>query len=194
MSHANMTKLDAVNRMLLAISEQKVNSLEATGVIEVDIAKETLNDVSREVQGEGWHFNTEHRVRLLPDTEGHIALPNNCLAVWKPDRTRPQVAQRGVRLFNQSAGAFEFDSPVIVSILYCRDFEELIPAAKNYIVQRACRHFQETMTGSQVTEEFVLRREAAARIQLEAGDARNAGYNILTDNQPSRAAWLRDRV
>lgn len=193
MSQANMTELDAVNRMLLTISEQKVNSLESSGVIEVDVARDTLQDVSREVQGEGWRFNTEHGIRLKPDINGNINLPANCLAVWRADRGRPQVEQRGIRLYNLTDRSYTFKATLVVSAMYCREWEELIPAAKTYIVQRACRQFQEIMTGSQVTEEFVLRREAQTRTQLEAADARNAGYNMLTDNRPSVDAVMRDR-
>ena len=194
MAQSNMTELDAVNQMLLSIGEQKVNTLESSGVLEVDVAKETLRNTSREVQGEGWHFNTEHRVVLMPDQDGFIALPGNVMNVWQHERMLPVVMQRGNQLYNMTKHTFRFESPEVVSILYCHDFNELIPTARVYITHRASRIFQENTSGSTVAEEFILRREAQARIQLEAADARDAGYNVLWDNRNGRNACLRDRV
>ena len=55
-------QLDAVNEMLAAVSQAPVNQLEATNP-EVALAFDTLTRVSREVQAEGWTFNTEYHVK-----------------------------------------------------------------------------------------------------------------------------------
>ncbi len=194
MAEAILNELGAVNQMLLTIGEQKVNSLDSTGVLEVEIAKTTLHEISRTVQGEDWVFNVEHGVRLLPEDGGNIVLPQNCTKVWQSPRSRPVAVQRGLRLYNLTDHTFIFDKPVTVSMRFFLGFDDLIPAAAHYIALRASRRFQERITGSQVTEEFLLREEAAARAALVTDDAVIAGYNILTDNQPTRGAVGRDRV
>lgn len=193
MAEENLTELEAVNRMLRVISEQPVNSLEASGVLEAEIARDVLHDVSRSVQNEDWHFNVEHRLKLLPDSEGRIFLPRNATKAWRDPWIKPRVAPRGNRLYNLSAHTYIFERPVILSIRYFLPFDELLPSAAHYITLRAARQFQEHMTGSQVTEEFVMREEALARAALVADDAEMAGYNVVTDNLPTLGVVRRDR-
>ena len=73
-------KLDAVNSILLGIGEAPVNTL-GSGLQEAEIAEVTLNNINREVQTIGWHFNTEVRYSLGKNSDGIINLPSNCLKV-----------------------------------------------------------------------------------------------------------------
>ena len=59
---SSMTELEAVNILLTTIGEAPVNTLTGNQVTDVSIANQVLNEVSREVQSQGWHFNTEQRV------------------------------------------------------------------------------------------------------------------------------------
>lgn len=194
MAEENLSELEAVNRMLRVISEQPVNSLDTPGVLDAEIARDMLKDVSRSVQNEDWHFNVEHGLKLVPDENNIIFLPRNCTKVWqRRPFPRPRVVQRGNRLYNLTEQTFLFDRPVVVSVRYFLPFKELIPSAAHYVTLRAARQFQEHMTGSQVTEEFVLREEAMARAALAADDCDLADYNIVTDNMPSLMVVRRDR-
>ena len=74
------SKLDAVNSILLGIGEAPVNTL-GSGLQEAEIAEVTLNNINREVQTLGWHFNTEVRYSLGKNSDGIINLPSNCLKV-----------------------------------------------------------------------------------------------------------------
>ena len=62
-----MTELEAVNVLLTTIGEAPVNTLTGNQVTDVTIARQVLNEVSREVQSQGWYFNTENGVTLTPD-------------------------------------------------------------------------------------------------------------------------------
>ena len=66
-----MTELEAVNVLLTTIGEAPVliNGKQTT---DVAIAQQVLNEVNREVQSRGWHFNTEYNVELIPDTSKNI--------------------------------------------------------------------------------------------------------------------------
>ena len=63
------TELEAVNAMLRAIGEAPVSTL--TGATQVDVvaAIGILRDLAREVQEEGWRFNTEFGMEVLPTAE-----------------------------------------------------------------------------------------------------------------------------
>ena len=77
------TKLNAVNTMISVIGEAPVNTLGGTAVpVTVVQAESTLDEMSRAIQSEGWHFNTEHEYTLTPDAStSKITLPNNTLRV-----------------------------------------------------------------------------------------------------------------
>ena len=70
-----MTELEAVNVMLTTIGEAPVNTLTGNQVTDVTIAQQVLNEVNREVQSQGWYFNTENGVTLTPDNNKHILPP-----------------------------------------------------------------------------------------------------------------------
>ena len=53
------TKLEAINVMLTAIGESPVNTITSSTTTDVSIAIQILDNVSREVQSVGWHFNTD---------------------------------------------------------------------------------------------------------------------------------------
>ena len=61
------TELEAVNVMLAAIGEAPINSLTGTLPVDARIAQTTLNETNKDVQSEGWHFNTEIDVVLTRD-------------------------------------------------------------------------------------------------------------------------------
>ena len=62
------TQLEAVNTMLGHIGEAPVNSISNTAELPVSAANAVtiLDEISREVQSEGWHFNTEIDKELTP--------------------------------------------------------------------------------------------------------------------------------
>ena len=75
------TELEAVNIMLAAIGEAPINSLTGTVPVDVRLAQSTLNEVNKEVQSEGWSFNTEINVELTRDGDDQVALASNVLRV-----------------------------------------------------------------------------------------------------------------
>ena len=77
------TKLEATNVMLTAIGESPVNTITSSTTTDVSIAIQILDNVSREVQSVGWHFNTDTNYLLAKNTSNQIVLPSNCLRVLK---------------------------------------------------------------------------------------------------------------
>ncbi len=52
------SKLSAVNTLLAIIGEAPINSLNPPLTGDASLAERTLDEVSREVQGAGWSWNT----------------------------------------------------------------------------------------------------------------------------------------
>ncbi len=66
------TQLEAVNTMLSAIGETPTTAdiITANSSADVVMAVQILDEVTKEVESQGWNFNTEYDVELVPDAVG----------------------------------------------------------------------------------------------------------------------------
>lgn len=177
------TELDAVNIMLGTIGEAPINSIEsASGVSDAVIARQILNEVSIQVQEEGWHFNVENNFVLSPAVPSkEIFVPENCIEVDAED-TQIDVAIRGNRLYDRKNHTYQFEGELKCSMTLMLPFDELPQAARHYVTIRAARVFQQRVVGSQVLGTFTEKDEMRARMALRRYEAKTADYNILTGN------------
>lgn len=167
-----MTEHDAVNLMLTAAGETPLASLDDNRNADAIQARQTLKEVSREVQLEGWHFNTEQDVTLLPSPTGEIAVPANAIRVdVEPNNVAPysnsDIIQRGRRLYDLRGHTYVFTEGVPVIVTYFLPFEELPDAARYYIAVKAARRFRMNITGGDDGASSISREdEARARATL----------------------------
>ena len=68
-------ELPAINQILASVGQAPVTTLDQTNP-DVAIAYDTLIQVSREIQSEGWTFNTEHDYPFTPDSNNEILIPS----------------------------------------------------------------------------------------------------------------------
>lgn len=174
-----MTELDAVNIMLSVIGSQPVNSLELAGVSEVSIARETLHQVSRQVQARGFRFNTEENYRLPVDVDGYIYIPKNALRIDLSDPNDTDIVPRGNRLYNRRTHSFKFTDGVDVDIVWFLPFEELPQTVRDYITIRAARVFQGRVLGDDKTYAFTLQDEMLAYQTMMEAEMDTGDYNIF---------------
>ena len=177
------TELEAINTMLSTIGESPVNTVEDTGNVDVVIARQILQTVSREVQARGWHFNTEINYTITPDSEGYLVLPNTVLKVDTvyPDSSK-DVVVRGSRLYDRENHTYVFTDAVKVDMTILLTFDELPEVARNYVTIRASRIFQERVVGSDTLHAFNSQDEARAMVSLMEYEADTADLNILSGN------------
>ena len=177
------TELEAINTMLSTIGESPVNAVEDTGNVDVVIARQILQTVSREVQARGWHFNTEINYTVTPDSEGYLVLPNTVLKVDTvyPDSSK-DVVVRGSRLYDREKHTYVFTDAVKVDMTILLTFDELPEVARNYVTIRASRIFQERVVGSDTLHAFNSQDEARAMVSLMEYEADTADLNILSGN------------
>ena len=177
------TELEAINTMLSTIGESPVNTVEDTGNVDVVIARQILQTVSREVQARGWHFNTEINYTITPDSEGYLVLPNTVLKVDTvyPDSSK-DVVVRGSRLYDRENHTYVFTDAVKVDMTILLTFDELPEVARNYATIRASRIFQERVVGSDTLHAFNSQDEARAMVSLMEYEADTADLNILSGN------------
>lgn len=176
-----MTKLDAVNICLSSMGEPVINTLDGASV-DAQIAADIVEEVSRSVQTEGWHWNRERHI-LSPNTNKEILLPSNTARIDTiEDDTSIDVIQRGIRLFNRITNSYIFDKPLRLRIYVILLFEDLPLAAKNYVTYKAARLFQQRVLGSETLHKFGQEDERRAWLTLLQAESDTGDYNMLTDS------------
>lgn len=190
------TKLEAVNYMLRTIHERPVSSLEDVGIADAQHALAILEEQNREVQANGWHFNTHTGRRWDPQADSKlIRIPSNCLKVDVVGvlGRRFDVIQDGECLYNLTTGTFEFDSPVLVDWVELKDFERIPEAARTYIRIKAARIFVQQSLGSVTDHQLTQEQEYYALAVLRNSEAQTADNNILWGNWGVFRTIRRDR-
>lgn len=180
---SSMTVLEAVNVLLTTIGEAPVNTLTGNQVTDVTIANQVLTEVSREVQAQGWHFNTEDKVVLSRNEFNFIVIPADVARIDTPDYN---TVIRGDKLFNLDTRSYEFATTVEASIVYYQDFLELPDVVKKYITTRAARIFSDRMLNSETIHRMVSRDEQKALIDLKDFEGDTADFNMMDSYSVSR--------
>jgi Tail tubular protein len=182
------SKQDAVNVLLQAIGEAPVNSIEVSESVDVAAAVQALDEISLAVQTKGWHWNREYGLKLTPNSQNQLVLPDNTLRVVKAYDEAPQlprkVAQRGARLYDQQNHTFTFDDPLLVDLILFLAYEDIPAYAARYITIRAAMQFQGRLqTNSSVTRitEDEVAQAVAIVEQAEDEAQTNNGINNNTE-------------
>jgi hypothetical protein len=179
----SMTELEAVNIILTAIGEAPINTLAGNQVVDVAVARQILNEVSREVQSQGWYFNTETRVPLSPDLYKNINLPADTSRI---DIDGMNVVVRDSKLFDLTNRTFEFTSIQYATIVYYQDFEIMPDVAKRYVAVRSSRIFSDRMVNSDSIHQMLTKDEQRALIDLKEYEGDTADYNMMDNYSVSR--------
>ena len=170
------TKLDAVNTMLGYVTEAPVNSIANTTSLppSAALAKGVIDEVSREVQQDGWHFNTAQDYKLEANASNKFVLPDNVLQVDTVDTTY-DVVQRGTTLFDRKnyTDVFTVDE-LKVNITFLLEYEELPEQARRYIALKASRMFANRLVGSREIEALIYRDEIRAKAAMEEAEGNNS--------------------
>ena len=75
---ATDTELSAVNSILGSIGQSPITTLNFQNP-EISFIYNILNEVTKDLLNEGWHFNTEEDIKVSPDANGNITIPTNYL-------------------------------------------------------------------------------------------------------------------
>ena len=170
------SKLEAINVMLTSIGESPVNTITSSTTTDVSIAVQILDNVSREIQSVGWHFNTDVNYKLAKNTSNEIVLPSNCLRV---DNTHQDadldLVERNRKLWDRENHTYTITRDIKVNITWLLEFTEIPETARRYITIRAARIFQDRMLASETLHKFhqVDEIQALAALKEHEGDTRD---------------------
>ena len=185
MTNANTTELEAVNSMLATIGEAPVNSITGTLPLDASLAKNTLNEINREVQSAGWHFNMRYDYTLSLDNNSKIPLAENIMRVdLNPDKysvTEYDVIKQGSFLYNKKGNTFTFDKALDAVVTLYLDFTDLPENARRYITLRASRIFQDRTIGGNTLHRFSATDEANALAILKQEETQTGNHSIFNN-------------
>ena len=181
MTTAATTELESVNIMLAAIGESPINSLTGTLPVDARTAQSTLAEVNKEVQSEGWSFNTEIDVTLSRDGSNHVNLSTDVLRIDPNIHQHPTIdaIQRGLKLYDRLNNKYDFTEDLICTVVYYRTFDEIPEPARRYITIKAARIFVDRLVSDDGLRTYTQQDEIRARAILMETDLVNGDHNLL---------------
>ena len=133
-------ELPAVNEILASVGQAPVTTLDQTNP-DVAIAYDTLINTSREVQSEGWLFNTEEYYPMTPDANGEIVIANNILQIDLHDEkdNSYETVRRSGKLYEKINHTYDWTTltgwdTVRCDIVWLFDWVDLPRPIQDYIV------------------------------------------------------------
>ena len=159
-------ELPAINQILSSCGQAPVTTLDQTNP-DVAIAYDTLLQVSREVQAEGWTFNKEYHYEFTPDTNDQISIPSNILQI-KLTENSANMDKDGVRrngkLYDRHNHTYDWtDETVECDIVWKFDWVDLPQPIQDFIVARAATFVSQRIVGDSAQYQMLQQQEAYMR-------------------------------
>ena len=159
-------ELPAINQILSSCGQAPVTTLDQTNP-DVAIAYDTLQQVSREVQAEGWTFNKEYHYEFTPDNDDQILIPSNILQI-KLTENSANMDKDGVRrsgkLYDRHNHTYDWtDETVECDVVWEFDWVDLPQPIQDFIVARAATYVSQRIVGDSAQYQMLQQQEAYMR-------------------------------
>ena len=167
-TNASDTELSAVNSILGAIGQSPITTLNFTNP-EISFIYNILSEVTKDLLNEGWHFNTEEHIKVSPDVNGNITIPNNYLRYdlndGQADRQMDLVKRDG-KLYDKVNHTDVFDHDMELDVVYHVAFEDVPSVYQRYIIARASTKAATQLVTNPQLVKLLQQQEALARASL----------------------------
>ena len=151
------------------LTESSVEStVESQTNPDVAIALNTLREVSREVQSEGWTFNKEYDYPITPDSNNEVVIANNILQMdlnksYTQNMDRDSINREG-KLYDRSAHSFTWtDDTLYVDVIWYFDWTSIPTPIQAYITARAATIVSSRIIGDANQYQILAQKEAVAK-------------------------------
>ena len=174
-------ELPAINQILMACGQAPVTTLDET-TPDVAIAYQTLLEVSREVQSEGWSFNTEPHYVMTPDSNNEILIPNNVLQIdlTAADAGYKNVIEKNGKLYDKEHHTDQWtDGDVDVDITWLFDWVDLPTPIQDYITARASTITSSRIIGDNAQYQMLQQKEAYMRAMALEYECNQGDYSYF---------------
>ena len=178
----NATKeLPAINQILMACGQAPVTTLDETNP-DVAIAYQTLLEVSREVQSEGWTFNKEAHYPMSPDDNNEIVIANNILQIdlSQSNADDKNVIIRDGKLYDKEHHTYLWtEDSVDCDILWFFDWIDLPRPIQDYITAKASTVTSSRIVGDQTQYQMLQQKEAYMRAMAIEYETTQGDYSFF---------------
>jgi len=180
----NATKeLPAINQILSSCGQAPVTTLDQTNP-DVAIAYDTLLQVTREVQSEGWTFNKENHYEFTPDVNNEILIPNNILQI-KLSPNSANIDYDGIRrdgkLYDRQHHRYDWPehSTVECDVVWEFDWVDIPEPIQQFITTRAAGMTAQRVIGDEGLYSMIQQQEAYARGAALEYETNQGQYTIF---------------
>ena len=160
------TELSAVNSILGSIGQAPVTELNYENP-EISFIYNLLNEVNKDVQNEGWHFNTEYHIKVTPeDGTKYITVPANTLRYDIHDEFtnhNRDVVTRNGRLYDLVNHTDEWDEDIYVDAITLYEFSDLPNIFQRYITYRTAVRAGAQLVSNPQLVALLQQQESTAR-------------------------------
>jgi hypothetical protein len=193
-----VTELEAVNILLSVIGEAPIESLATALTNEVSdsaLARRTLAEVDRDVQAEGWSWNTDQCVEFVLTNDRGFVAPANTLRVRFPRGRIPsgELVMRGRRVWDRVRQTYTFpdtESLMAEEVVFQLQWDDLPHAAQQYVVIRSARIYASRFINSSVIFSYTVQDEQYARAMLMRDEETREQNNMLWGNHPHGLGYM----
>jgi hypothetical protein len=199
-STGSKTELQAINQILASVGQAPVTTLETETIERVDdgtqetivtnpdvaIAYDTLQEVSREVQAEGWTFNKEYDFPLPPESvTNFIYYPANALQVDLSNN--PQytayayidIVKKENRLYDRRNHTDQWTEPLYCDITWWRPWTDLPAPIQDYITARAATIVSSRIVGDGNQYQILQQKESYCRAMALEYECNQGDYSFF---------------
>ena len=194
------TELSAVNSILGAIGQAPITTLNYENP-EISFIYNILTEVNKDVQNEGWHFNTEYHVKTTPDIDGYVSLPTNTLRYDLTDDTHNQTQDlvvRSGRLYDLVDHTDVFTTDLYLDLVTLYAFSDLPNPFQRYITYRAASRAATQLVSNPQLVQLLQQQEGQARAtcmeyECNQGDHSYLGWTHGTHYRPYKPTAVLQR-
>ena len=175
------TELSSVNSVLGAIGQSPVTKLEFENP-EISFVYNILMECCKDIQGEGWVFNTERHYPLKLNANNELNIPDNVLRI---DITEGQIfrytdiVRRDGRIYDKMNHTYKFEDPLLFDIVWLFNYEDLPSVFQRYITYKASsRAATQLVTNPQLVQ-LLNQQEAFARSSCMEYECNQGDYSFM---------------
>ena len=173
------------------LTQSKVETrVETQANPDVAIALNTLREVSREVQSEGWTFNKEFDYTLTPNSDNEILIPDDMLQVdlnissKRSGNRQFDSINRGGKLYDRIKHTYKWTDPSVqADILWYFEWEYIPDPIQAFIVARAAAIFSSRTMGDPNLYQILQQKEAFARAMAMEYECNQGDFSFFGEPQ-----------
>ncbi len=162
-------ELPAINQILSSCGQAPVTTLDTTNP-DVAIAYDTLLQVSKEIQAEGWTFNKEYHYKISRNSDNEIVIPANMLQIKLSENNANgefDCVRRNGKLYDRQHHTYDLSDisgdDVECDIVWEFDWVDLPEPIQNFIVARAASLVSQRIIGDANQYQMLQQQEGYAR-------------------------------